>query len=276
MNLNASLATAPDCVKGLPMSRFGVHPSGCPGTRDTLKRGHQAPRRAEAAFTMVEVALSLAIVAFAMVAIIGVMPAGLNVQKENREDTVISQDAAFLLEAIRGGEASSNLTALAAGLVGNIYGVNLSTYPPAGSTNFPYSPLDVVKRLSIPAWDPTGLPNSFATGPAVAVSARFRAMSGGLGDTAGAATNASFNYYVQVQITRFNPDPYIPAYNALATNLHEIKLTFQWPVYDDPASAVPPVNFGNRSIVVRSLVSGQLVNFTNGGYFFRTASLNGQ
>lgn len=228
--------------------------------------------RAEAAFTMVEVALSLAIVAFAMVAIIGVMPAGLNVQKENREDTVISQDAAFLLEAIRGGEASSNLTALAAGLVGNIYGVNLTTYPPSGSTNFPYSPQDIVKRLSIPTWDTSG----FTTGPAVAVSARFRAMSGGLGDTAGVATNAAFNYYVQVQITRFNPDPYIPTYNALATNLHEIKLTFQWPVYDDPASAVPPVNFGNRSIVVRSLVSGQLVNITNGGYFFRTASMNGQ
>jgi hypothetical protein len=101
-------------------------------------------------------------------------------------------------------------------------------------------------------------------------------MSGGLGDTAGAATNAAFNYYVQVQVTRFSPDPYIPAYNALATNLHEIKLTFQWPVYDDPASAGPPANLGNRSIVVRSLVSGQLVNITNGGYFFRTTSLNGQ
>lgn len=225
---------------------------------------------------MVEVALSLAIVAFAMVAIIGVMPAGLNVQKENREDTVLSQDAAFLLEAIRGGEASSNLTALSAGLVGPVYGVNLSTYPPAGSSNFPYSPLDVVKRLSIPAWDPTGLPNSFTTGATVAVSARFRAMSGGLGDTAGAATNAAFNYYVQVQITRFNPDPYTPAYNPLATNLHEVKLTFSWPVYDDPGITTPPQRLGNRQLVVRSLVSGQLVNITNGGYFFRTASLNGQ
>ncbi len=222
--------------------------------------------RTQLAFTMVEVALSLAIVAFAMVAIIGVMPAGLNVQKENRDDTVLSQDSSMILEAIRGGESSSNLTALSTALVGPIYGVNLSTYP---STN---SPLDIVKRLSIPAWDTSG----FTTGATVAVSARFRAMSGGLGDTAGSATNMAFTYYVQVQITRFNPDPYTPFYNPLATNLHELKLTFQWPVYDDPGITTPPTRVGNRQLILRSLISGQLVNWTNGGYFFRTESFNAQ
>jgi len=270
MNLNASMDLVGRVCPSAPVG----HPEGPAARWGQTRPALRA--RAEAAFTMVEVALSLAIVAFAMVAIIGVMPAGLNVQKENREDTIISQDAAFLLEAIRGGEASSNLTALSAGLVGNIYGVNTTTYPPSGTPSFPYSPLDIVKRLSIPAWHTGNFTNGTLPG---VVGARFRAMSGGLGDTAGAATNAAFNYYVQVQITRFNPDPYSPAYNALATNLHEIKLAFQWPVYDDPASTVPPVNFGNRSLVVRSLVSGQLVKLddvTNGGYFFRTAILNGQ
>ena len=233
---------------------------------------HTPLRRTTTAFTMVEVALSLAIVAFAMVAIIGVMPTGINVQKENREDTIISQDAAFILEALRGGEASSNLTALSAGLVGHIYGVNLTTFPPTAIPNYPYSPLDIVKRLSIPSWDTSG----FTTGATVAVSARFRAMSGGLGDTAGAATNLAFNYYVRAQITRFSPDPYNVAYNPLATNLHEIKLTFQWPVYDDPGITTPPTSFGNRQLVVRSIVSGQLVNLTNGGYVFRPGTFNGQ
>lgn len=223
-------------------------------------------RRGDTAFTMIEVALSLAIVAFAMVAIIGVMPAGLNVQKENQNDTVLSQDSAMILEAIRSGESSSNLTALSTALVGPIYGVNLSTYPSANT------PLDIIKRLSIPAWDTSG----FTTGAAVAVSARFRAMSGGLGDTAGAATNMAFTYYMQVQITRFNPDPYATVYNSLATNLHEIKLTFQWPVYDDPSITTPPTRVGNRQLVLRSLISGQLVNMTNGGYLFRTDSFNGQ
>lgn len=60
-------------------------------------------RRATSAFTMVEIALSLAIIGFALVAIVGALPAGLNVQRENREETVIVQDANFLIDAIRNG-----------------------------------------------------------------------------------------------------------------------------------------------------------------------------
>jgi len=61
------------------------------------------PTRPDAAFTMVEIALCIAIVAFALVAIIGVLPTGMRVQKDNREDTVINQDGTFWLEAIRSG-----------------------------------------------------------------------------------------------------------------------------------------------------------------------------
>ncbi len=56
-----------------------------------------------AAFTMVEIAISLAIIGIALVAIIGVLPLGMNVQKDNREETIINQDATVLLEAIRSG-----------------------------------------------------------------------------------------------------------------------------------------------------------------------------
>jgi type II secretory pathway pseudopilin PulG len=59
--------------------------------------------RKAAAFTLVEIALSLAIIGFALVAIIGVLPFGLNVQKENREETIIVQEATYLLDAIRNG-----------------------------------------------------------------------------------------------------------------------------------------------------------------------------
>lgn len=52
---------------------------------------------------MVEIALCLAIIGFALVAIIGVLPAGLNVQRENREETVIVHDANYLIDAIRNG-----------------------------------------------------------------------------------------------------------------------------------------------------------------------------
>ena len=64
-----------------------------------------------AGFTMVEIALSLAIIAFALVAIIGVLPAGVKVQKENREETIISQDGLYILEAIRtGSKGADDLT----------------------------------------------------------------------------------------------------------------------------------------------------------------------
>jgi len=62
-----------------------------------------ARARGLAAFTMVEIALSLAVIGFALVAIIGILPLGMNVQRENREETIINQDATVLMEAIRNG-----------------------------------------------------------------------------------------------------------------------------------------------------------------------------
>jgi prepilin-type N-terminal cleavage/methylation domain-containing protein len=58
------------------------------------------PRRA---FTMIEIAISLAIIGIALVGIIGVLPMGMNVQRDNREETIINQDAGVLLEAVRSG-----------------------------------------------------------------------------------------------------------------------------------------------------------------------------
>ena len=52
---------------------------------------------------MMEVAISLAIIGIALVAIIGVLPIGMNVQQENRQETIIGQDASVLIEDIRNG-----------------------------------------------------------------------------------------------------------------------------------------------------------------------------
>src|SRR3954468_18416693 len=57
---------------------------------------------------MVEIAFSLAIVAFALVAIMGVLPTGMTVQRDNREDTLINNDAAFWTETLRGGSQGSD------------------------------------------------------------------------------------------------------------------------------------------------------------------------
>ena len=52
---------------------------------------------------MIEIAICLAIIGIALVAIVGVLPLGMNVQRENRESTIINQDSTILLEAIRNG-----------------------------------------------------------------------------------------------------------------------------------------------------------------------------
>ena len=52
---------------------------------------------------MVEIAIRLAVIGFALVAIIGILPSGMNVQKENREETIIGQDASLFIDAIRSG-----------------------------------------------------------------------------------------------------------------------------------------------------------------------------
>jgi type II secretory pathway pseudopilin PulG len=66
------------------------------------------PRRSGAkagvtGFTMVEIAICLAIIGVGLVAIIGVLPIGINVEKDNREETLIDQDATVFIENIRNG-----------------------------------------------------------------------------------------------------------------------------------------------------------------------------
>jgi type II secretory pathway pseudopilin PulG len=52
---------------------------------------------------MIEIAISLAIIGIALVAIIGVLPIGMNTQKVNREETIINQDSTVWINAIRNG-----------------------------------------------------------------------------------------------------------------------------------------------------------------------------
>src|SRR3954469_282892 len=65
----------------------------------TLQRSNGA----SAAFTMIEIAISLAVIGFALVAIIGIMPTAMQSQKENRQETIINQDSSIWLNAIRNG-----------------------------------------------------------------------------------------------------------------------------------------------------------------------------
>jgi type II secretory pathway pseudopilin PulG len=81
--------------------RLARKPYSCAGLSSS--GGSRRRLRGQSAFTLVEIALCIAIIGFALVAIIGVLPAGLNVQKENREETIIVHEANYFIDAIRSG-----------------------------------------------------------------------------------------------------------------------------------------------------------------------------
>jgi type II secretory pathway pseudopilin PulG len=78
------------------------------GNRQSVVGNWQLAIGNAAAFTLMEVAICLAIIGFALVAIIGVLPYGMNTQRDVREETVINQDASVLLESIRSGAIGSD------------------------------------------------------------------------------------------------------------------------------------------------------------------------
>jgi type II secretory pathway pseudopilin PulG len=124
-------------------------------------------RRYEA-FTMIEIAISLAVIGFALVAIIGILPFAMNVQKENRQETLINQDASVFLNAVRNGErgiddltnyvaeirrVSVNRTTLAS-VEAKYTFTNSTITPSSGGPEYPITNgLRIVGLLSTPRYD---------------------------------------------------------------------------------------------------------------------------
>src|ERR1035437_4011482 len=97
-----------------------------------------------AAFTMVEIAICLAIIGFALVAIIGVLPIGMNTQRDNREETIINQDATVLLEAVRNGTHGAN------DLTNYVYAI--TNYPGQYNANGSFTPLNPYGYANYPSY----------------------------------------------------------------------------------------------------------------------------
>jgi type II secretory pathway pseudopilin PulG len=237
------------------------------------------------AFTMVELALCIAVVAIAMVAIIGVLPAGLGVQKQNREETIIDQDATLLMEAIRSGATGfDDLTNYVDFVIVTNQPFNsgsFSTYAYKGPLfKWPNSsvptvlefPQQVLGLLSLPQTDyspqgknPVGRTNQNW------VVAQFRAFSGALNEKvlpqqrgdlmADAKLDQAFRYRLNVEIVPIfsHPTNQMDAANlfqqrVLANTLYDVRLTFQWPVFGNSI----PAEVGGNVKSYRTQVSGRL------------------
>jgi type II secretory pathway pseudopilin PulG len=254
-----------------------------------MKLRPQHFRPAQSAFTMVEIALSLAVIGIALVAIIGVLPLGMNVQKDNREETIIDQDATVFMEATRGGVS----TRFGADLTNYVYLITntVTQYNSSGVASAPNyygytfttpfaltNNARIIGLLSTPEYtdlnfNPTT--NLFNGGYSNHVVAYVYSISGpavekppqdntNLQQDAFSYKIICDNVPVAVDTTALNT-----VYNQqLTANLHELRLTFLWPL-------LPSGNTGAGRQVFRTMVGGQITNYIDNGvtlYFLQSQS----
>ena len=218
---------------------------------------------------MIEIAIALGVIAFALIAIIGILPAGMNVQRETHQDTIIGLDGPFLLEVIRNGGptngpgTSTSLDFLTNYVESITVGTNLYTTN-IGLPNGIRNGQMILGLLSTP-----GAPGNFTT-------ARIRGLTGAATEQNGSNSATAFRYRMDVEIEPFtsgsvnsldlaNGVPLIREIPLLAANLYELRLKFSWPV-------LPNGRPGPGRQTYRGLVSGRLLPYTNSGvilWFFQ-------
>jgi len=291
---------------------------------------------------MIEIAICLAIIGIALVAIIGVLPLGLNVQKDNREETVINQDATVFMEYIRNGARgaddltnyvfaitnywteynNSGLVIAGGGPINNGYSYASCNIAPSYAWNTG-SPINngtnIIGLLSTPEYlDANGFPinNLFSGGYSNYIVAYVRSISGPASEKPpqdnGTILGGSFGYklicesvpvamgFLPWQAQSYNAGSQV-FYNSLywqataataagdipgvstlwkqlvypqqlAANLHELRLTFLWPL-------LPNGKTGNGRQTFRTTVAGQIVQTNDASatpnphlYFFQSQS----
>lgn len=257
-------------------------------------RSDQAVRvQRRAAFTMVEIALALAIIGFALVAIIGVLPFGLGVQRQNREETIITQESGYFMDAIRNGRqgldeltnrvisitnywtefnTTNNVPSSPNGVIGTdgytFTNSRVSTYVLADNLHRLTNGFRIIGLLGRKKFEP--VPNKANTVRSNHVVALMRAIAGSATDKIPQedvnVMGLGFNYRMLVEvhdvpIVNQSPGNPLPGQSqSLLTNLHEVRLKFSWPLF-------PGNRIGNERLTFRSMVGGQhttLFDPTNG------------
>ena len=219
------------------------------------------PSRRVSGFTMVELSLCIAIVAIAMVALIGILPTGLTVQQQSREEVLMAKEAQYWFDIIRNGNTSLNsLTNYVesiqlvrrfdgGGTVTNDPSFYSGIYDPAyeyigqpsSSTLFANGLWDasrIIGLVSRPKYEalPDG-PKRFVTVTNQAVYVYMRPASGpvterpylGVGElmvTNGVLKDQSFRYRATIEVS--------PVYSRSVENLSDVRITMQWPVINLP------------------------------------------
>ena len=254
---------------------------------------------------MIEIAIALAVIAFALVAIIGVLPTGLTVQKDNREDTIINQDGPYWLETIRtGSKGLDHLTNYVETITINTLGPGVDdTIIYTNSPNAPQPvPYDgsmsngqrIVGLLTTPKYFFDATFQRFTN----TITARVRALTGAAVEQGIANPEFAFSYVLMPEIVPFSGvkfdyqstnycDPAIlgdPAEVARRQakwveiktrelNTSEIRLNFRWPLLakENVAANVLTNRPGPNRQSFRAIASGEQ-KVTDGLTFFEPQS----
>lgn len=243
------------------------------------------------AFTMIEIAFCLAIIGIALVAIIGVLPIGMSTQRDNREQTIINQDATVFIEAIRNGSRGLD------DLTNYVYAItNYQVRFPLGSTPVVVTPapgwdnssfltngFNIVGLLSVPEFvnAVTGatVTNAFAEDYySNHIVAYVHSMSGPATEKPPQQNDIlrgnSFGYRVltvNAAVAADTNNLFAPAAQQLynrqaAAGLHDLRLTFLFPQR-------PNGGLGRGRITYRTLVAGRVITNYNTGtwlYFYQS------
>jgi type II secretory pathway pseudopilin PulG len=225
------------------------------------------------AFTMLEIAISLAVIGFALVAILGVLPLGMNVQKENREETIINQDATVFLSAIRNGaQGMDDLTNYVLAITNyptrfRSDGTVMTKYPPNwytptnSSSGFAlYNGYRIIGLLSTPKYITLNNGDFYSNYVVAAV----RSLSGPVSDkfpqNNAALQDLAFSYRMISEVIPFGTDYHDHSWVStnLQSNLHDVRLTFRWPLAQGAKAT------GRQ--VYRTLVGGSLQETNEPGF----------
>lgn len=239
-----------------------------------MKLGRTYPRIRrgfEHGFTMIEIAISLAIVAFALVAILGVLPTGMTVQKENREDTHMKVDGLYFLDGIRNGARGlQDLTNYVEEVRVELK-LNGATISDLTYTNL--NAEQIIGVLTTPKY-PMGLASPLMFNR---VTARVRGMSGSTSEKTTREHDIAFRYEIESEVIPVISSNYESTNvfwqrytNSIQANLHDVRLTVRWPMIE---KGVDKWSLGPNRKTLAAQVAGKITQ-TNyptillPGYFF--------
>lgn len=229
------------------------------------RRQRHLGARSRSGFTMAEIAIALGVIGFALVAIIGILPRGLQVQRDNRAETIVNQDGTFWLDAIKSGARGMEELVSLVDRIDIHYNIDR---PPAEQTMATYTGFrngwEIIGLLTTPArtnsevyasvWAISGAAAEKETDPANrAVAFKYRLR---LNIEPAPGNTLSFSD------TTIPHDPALPRTDlTLLTSLYDLRLTLGYPlVKEDPGFSLkdqpqPPL----RAQTVRTAASRRVL-----------------